>query len=368
MFDKNTSIANYSPSQRLFRAFEKAENGGKISLGFLGGSITMGCNASTVDKRYVNIIAQWWKDKFPKAEVSFVNAGIGATTSEFAAARVYDDMLRYQPDFATIEFSVNDSDTDHFKETFEGTVRQILKYETQPALIVINNLFYNTGENAQRVHNEVAKHYDLPIVSVRDHIYPLIQSGEAVLSDYTKDMLHPEDKGQAMIAELVIFMLEKQYADYNNGVIAPEFEMPRPVTANTYENSVRYRNQDIAPELNGFTADTSADNGITDIFKHGWTAEAKGSSIKFKVSGQNIAIQWRRTINKPAPIAKAVLDGCEEKAVILDANFDEDWGDLICLTDILEKGTSGEHTLEITITDEGKSGSSFYLVSVIAGE
>lgn len=67
-----------------------------------------------------------------------------------------------------------------------------------------------------------------------------------------------------------------------------------------------------------------------------------------------------------APIAKAVIDGEEENAIILDANFEQNWGDCLYLQDLLVAGEKKIHTLDITIisVDEA-SDVDFYLVSVI---
>ena len=143
--------------------------------------------------------------------------------------------------------------------------------------------------------------------------------------------------------------------------------LPAPLTVNAYEDSVRYRNDNSTPVLDGFTADASEQRDITDCFKKGFTASKEGASITFKVSGSCIAVQFRKTIHKPAPIAAAIIDGDESNAVKLDANFDETWGDKLELYTLLEHGENKEHTVQIKITEAGDADmSEFYLVSVIA--
>ncbi|MDY5882624.1 MAG: SGNH/GDSL hydrolase family protein, partial [Roseburia sp.] len=106
---------------------------------------------------------------------------------------------------------------------------------------------------------------------------------------------------------------------------------------------------------------------ITDIFKNGWTAAKKGARITFEVEGSCIGVQYRKTIQKPAPVAELVLDGDKEHAVLLDANFEETWGDKLQLATVLDHGEAKLHKVEITIkeTHEGDK-LPFYLVSVIA--
>ena len=49
--DKSISIVNKGSLSFLGNAFKKAETKGRLSVVYLGGSITQGCNASTEDKR-----------------------------------------------------------------------------------------------------------------------------------------------------------------------------------------------------------------------------------------------------------------------------------------------------------------------------
>lgn len=79
-----------------------------------------------------------------------------------------------------------------------------------------------------------------------------------------------------------------------------------------------------------------------------------------------IAVQYRKTINKPAFIAELVLDGDTEHTVLLDGNFDEDWGDCLYLEVILNHGEMKKHTIEIKIPEtEMGNETPFYLMSLI---
>lgn len=46
-------------------------------------------------------------------------------------------------------------------------------------------------------------------------------------------------------------------------------------------------------------------------------------------------MQFRRTIQRPAPQAQLVMDGDTAHPILLDGNFDEDWGDSLALTPVL---------------------------------
>ena len=85
------------------------------------------------------------------------------------------------------------------------------------------------------------------------------------------------------------------------------------------------------------------------------------------MEGTCLAVQYRKSVKKPAPIARAVVDGDEEHAVLLDANFEEDWGDCLFLQDLLIHGPAGPHSVDITLVETHENDAvPFYLVSLIA--
>lgn len=362
-------IVNRGNWHRLKECMKKAKQGEKIVTGFLGGSITQGSLSSLPELCYAYLVYEWWKKKFPQSEIQFINAGIGGTTSQFGAARVKEHLLKYHPDFILIEFAVNDEDTQFFEETYEGLIRKTYGDALKPAVLLMNNVRYDNGTNAEERHMKVARAYDLPMVSMKSAIWPDIASGRLSGESLSPDGLHPGDRGHRLVAQVIITFLEKVLAEIDveeTEAFFAEAFLPSPITANAYENAVRYQNDNAKPELGGFLADSSPQNGITDIFKKGWTACRKGDKIRFEVEGTEIAVQYRKSVSKPAPTAKAVVDGKEDDAVILDGNFDEDWGDCLYIDTIARHSKAGKHTVELEIVKAHEDDAvPFYLVSVI---
>lgn len=358
------AILNVGNTKRIQNVMSRAENGEDITIGFIGGSITMGSGASNNDHCYAKLVYDWWCKKYPNANITFVNAGIGATTSQFACARVEEDLLQYEPDFVVVEFSVNDESGDISKDSYESLLRMILSAKNQPAVMVLNMVSYDTGNNVQNMHNEIAKAYELPIVSMKESVFEEILLGKLKASDVSGDNLHPNDSGHRYGAKIVTNFLEKvkqgTYTTTNAYVI------PEKISVCVGMTLTRYNNTNSSPVLKGFVADTREQNGITDVFKRGFTAKNVGDSITFEVTGGNISIQYKRTNTLGAPKAIAILDGKEEKAIALDGNFVNGWGDWIYMHNLLMNGDNAKHTVEIRITESGEK--DFNLVSVIAGE
>lgn len=123
--------------------------------------------------------------------------------------------------------------------------------------------------------------------------------------------------------------------------------------------------QDNEAILDGFLVDPIEKKGMLDIFKNGWTAAHTNDKISFEIECSCLAVQYRKSVQQPVPKAKAVIDGDEEHAVILDGNFTEDWGDCLYLEPLLNHAEKKVHRIEITVTDAKDIVRPFYLVSLI---
>ncbi len=363
LIDYSVAVSNKGNNYRMKKLMARAEAGEKLNIAFLGGSITQGSVATRPELCYAYRVFEWWKDKFPQAEFTYINAGIGGTTSQFGAARAAEDLLSYEPDFVIIEFSVNDDPNEHFMETYEGLVRKVYTYRTEPAVMLVHNVFYNNGANSQLMHSRIGRHYGIPSVSMQSTVYQAVVSGRIPNRDITPDDLHPNDAGHELVASVITYGLEEIMKAQPDGE-PPRF--PEPLTANAYEDSVRYRNINSGPELAGFVKDTAQQSHITDCFKYGWTAGNTGDAISFEVEGSCIAVQFRKSVRLPAPVAEIVIDGDESTRMILDANFDETWGDKLELYTVMEHGENKKHKVDIRLIEtHPDDAAEFYLVSVI---
>lgn len=362
MIDFEKGIVNPGNPAAVKRVMTRAGAGEPVTIGFIGGSITQGSLSSTPQTCYAWLVYRWWAEKF--SNVGCINAGIGGTTSQFGVARVEEDLLRHKPDVVFIEFSVNDSPTELFEETYEGLVRCVLA--SGSAVVLIHNVCYDTGFSAEDVHLRIGKHYDLPCVSMRSTIYPKILSGEIPNRDITPDDLHPNDAGHALVAGVVTHLLDRIYEQ--NDFIWEQTALPAPLTPNDYEHSVRYQNCNAAPVAAGFVPDRTPQEHITQMFRRGFTAWNVGDSITFEIESTGIAVQYRKSVRKPAPIAKVYVDG-EESPVTLDANFLEDWGDCLYIDTIVTHAELKRRRVEIRIAEAHDNDAvPFYLVSVIGSK
>ena len=329
---------------RTMDIMNRAMNGEELTIGFIGGSITHGSLASTSDKCYAKRVFDWWEKNFPNAKFNYVNAGIGGTDSYYGVGRCDDDLLSENPDFVMVDFSVNDEVNGFYKETYEGLIRKIASYKTNPAVLALYNVFYDTGVTAEDYHKEICKHYNIDGISMRDTLYKDIKDGKFTRDEITPDGLHPNDKGHEELAKRVIEYLDgvkeslaKSNAKNECGCAAgakninlsrQHDALPAPITFNRFENTKRA------------------------VFNKEFATV--GEVFKFNVSCYRLGVQYRKTVNRPALIAKMIIDGDMLHPIILDGNFDEDWGDCIYLEHVLSDMAQNEH--EITLEIMAKEG------------
>ncbi len=347
-----------------FRSFfERAERGEELTVGFFGGSITQGALSSSPDLCYAALTFERLQRTYPRAALHYVNGGIGGTDSWFGVARVQTDLLQYGPDLVIVDFSVNDEPTLFYRETYEGLLRRIIYSDTRPAVLLLNNVYYDTGKTAEALHAEIGAHYKIPHVSIRNTVYQRMLRGEYQREELTPDGLHPNDLGHRLLSEEVFRALK---AASDAGECPVEGTETTPLTMNRFERTKRLTTENARPVLEGFRPDPEEKKGHLDTFKNGWIGRNRGDRITFSVQGSCIGIQYRKTVNRPAPKAKAVLDGEEENAVLLDGSFSEDWGDCLYLEPLVLGNDRKEHSVRIEITETSEQDREpFYLLSIL---
>jgi lysophospholipase L1-like esterase len=190
---------------RLSNVIAKARRGEPITLGVIGGSITVGAFATTAQNSYSGRLLAWWRERFPRCDIKLINAGLGGTGSMYGALRAQKDLLSNLPDFVVVEFAVNDNWTD--AEAFEGLVRQILDQPNFPAVLLLF-MMWEKGGNDQEMQAKVGAHYRLPMVSFRDALWPEMAAGHLKWSDCIVDDVHPTDAGHAAAARFITTMCD----------------------------------------------------------------------------------------------------------------------------------------------------------------
>lgn len=230
---------------RLASLIKKAEAGEDLVIVGFGGSITQGTN----DKTYGHLVSQWFRDTYPDINVTYYNAGIGATGSVVGAERVERDVINRNPDLVLIDFSVNDSGLDYEKEAYESFLRKILDSDSKPAVIHFAMAQFawmeNKLRNVQDMHGEICDHYGVPVFSLVDAL-----NGKLDWPEYIPDTIHPNDYGHEIIGSIIMMRLADIRANLDS-IDEPDYKMPHPVMNDGFKDIVFYGVKDITPDEMG---------------------------------------------------------------------------------------------------------------------
>lgn len=344
------SLVNEGNFGRIKAVIEKAKEGKPVTLGFLGGSITAG-SGSKDGMHYVRYVTDFWKNTFPQSEITCVNAGIGATGSILGVFRMENDVLSARPDVLVVDHSVNDNGDEarvpgSTKETYECVIRKGI---LSGAAVVPFCVCSREGNSRRDMNLEIARHYDLPFVSMYDGIFlPLIKSGMYQWTDYSADSVHPNAMGHPMLAELLInyfnVAIERKDQDENTDSVLPE-----PLFGDSYMNTEMLDGGSLFPDNYGAFK-------VADIdfyqFKGGWTSEGVGDSMVFTLKGcKKVHVAFVRNPAENSGKATVCANG---EIHVLDSYFEKGWGKYAHTAKVFESDVPKDVTLSIKPNDEGK--------------
>jgi lysophospholipase L1-like esterase len=335
------ALASPGDTARLQRVLAKARRREPVTVAVIGGSITAGQGASSTTHAYASLMAQWWRDAFPQTPITFVNAGLAATTSNYGALRAPRDLLGCHPDFVVVEFGVNDKNSPESAESVEGLVRQILRLPNSPAVVLLF-FMHKDGSNAQEWQGRVATHYQLPIISFRDAFWPDVAAGKMHYADVEDDSVHPNDRGHAAAAQFITDFLAQLRRDLPpDDRLAPIAPLPAALFSDDYAHVSLYEADALTPVHNqGWTL---------DAVHHCWWSDVPGSTIEFAIPGRRIlGMDWKQ--NGPMGTAEVCVD--DQPPVRLDAWFDQTWGGFRNTAELAGDLPPGPHRVRVTLLDD----------------
>lgn len=351
MYDKfiARSVVNKGNASGLKKAMQKAENDGQVVIGFIGGSITQGSSARRMDKTYVSLVTKWWKKKFPRTEVKCINAGIGATNSTIGAHRVEEHLLRYEPDFVVIDFTVNDggqTPKELIKDSYESLIRRIMLSSKNPGILLLF-MVKEDCTNAQEVHQEIGMHYNLPMVSLKNAVNPELEEGKFQWAEIGADIVHPNDKGHSLVAGMITNLLEKVYVDLEQNEPFQTVSEIKKLSDCTFQKGVLYNSSNLIPATYG---GWRTDNAIA--LSRGWKTTETGNPIVFEVYGKSVGILYKKfNTDNMGKVAVRVDGGTP---VILDGYYPCDWGGYAHGEIITTSTKTKKHMLEVELIEESE--------------
>lgn len=355
-----------SDERALAAVMKKAAAGENVTIAVIGGSITQGTISTgakdkTVAKKqmYAEIFRQWWVKTFPDSEITFINAGIGATDSYLAVHRVRQDVLSHNPDLVLVEFSVNDSSAMSHKISYDNLLRTLLQSENAPAVLLLF-LAQTNGATAQDIHALVGFNYQLPMLSYSSVMQELMDSGTYTAKDLSGDQVHPSALGHAMIGEMLWEYLNSIW-QLSDTLDAPEsFAFPV-VTKEKYTGNAQILDRlTLSPTDPGSFAEST----VFQQFPNSWTTKT-GGEISFTLSFRNLGLLYYCQTNGKGGQFEVLVDG--QKVQTLNADFSGGWGNYAATQECYTSDAAAEHTVTIRMAS-GSTGQEFTILGLLISE
>lgn len=333
---------------RLAKVFKKAQNGEKITVAYLGGSITQGSSAGD-GLCYSKLTTDWLMEKFPNAEIEYVRAGIGATGSYIGVFRADRDVISKNPDLVFIDFSVNDTTeyTQRNINSYDSLLRKLWNSSTSPAVVTIA-MTQEDGTSFQQYHADICRAYQIPMISYREAILDVINNGHIKWTDISDDNIHPNVTGHAVLTEIITAYLQDVIDNLDNIDTEKESDLSTPYTENKYENANM-----LVPESYTPVESTGWENNpnIFGNFGGYWTVRTKDgtfegvSPLKFEVTNAKTIGLLYGKLTTAGGTFDVLVDG--ELAKTIDSSFPDGWGSYVEAEEIIDFDEPGNHTVEI---------------------
>lgn len=333
---------------RLAKVFKKAQNGEKITVAYLGGSITQGSSAGD-GLCYSKLTTDWLMEKFPNAEIEYVRAGIGATGSYIGVFRADRDVISKNPDLVFIDFSVNDTTeyTQRNINSYDSLLRKLWNSSTSPAVVTIA-MTQEDGTSFQQYHADICRAYQIPMISYREAILDVINNGHIKWTDISDDNIHPNVTGHAVLTEIITSYLQDVIDNLDNIDTEKESDLSTPYTENKYENANM-----LVPESYTPVESTGWENNpnIFGNFGGYWTVRTKDgtfegvSPLKFEVTNAKTIGLLYGKLTTAGGTFDVLIDG--ELAKTIDSSFPDGWGSYVEAEEIIDFDEPGNHTVEI---------------------
>ncbi|MCI0661759.1 MAG: GDSL-type esterase/lipase family protein, partial [Acidobacteria bacterium] len=324
--------------------FDKLRSGKAITVAYLGGSQTAGIGASNPERTsYRVLVTEWLRKKYPKSQLTEINAAVGGTGSLYGALRARRDVIAFKPDLVLIDFAINDANEDEgsAKKAIEGLLRQLLIVPQPPEIL----LLYSTTAKRD-VRNEwcesIAAYYQVPSINLQDQLGALIDSGKVKPSDFWRDGVNPSDAGHRIYAELITNFLDEQEKLKATPIVR---NLPPPIVSDEMNYGEFKAIAEIKHDAT-WRNESSTDRTLPTILL---ASDKTGAQIEYYFEGTVIGISYR--MGPDCGIIEVLIDG--KAAPIPLAKIDCYDSTAHIGTRIIAGGLGpGEHKLTIRVTGE----------------
>lgn len=285
--------------------FAKAIKGDSVKVAYLGGSIT-----AQAGWRVYSL--NWFRQRFPEAKISEINAAIGGTGSNFGVFRLQEHVLKLKPDLVFVEFAVNDDGASEGKITrsMEGIVQQIWQQNPFIDICFIYTIkipFLEIEQKGQLpssaiVMEKVADKYNIPTINFGFEVAELVVNNQLIFKDKSKEVngvkvfspdgVHPyTENGHAVYHKVFIRSFEAMMPPKPGR--AKKHILDKPLAMNYFANTQMIGLQDVRLSDNWEiiqTKDVPSFGSFERYLEVFGKASQSGESLTVRFKGQAIGV------------------------------------------------------------------------------
>jgi lysophospholipase L1-like esterase len=285
---------------RLQQALAKLRRGETISVVAIGGSITSGHQARPpATEGWAGRVNRWLQEQAAASggAVVFHNSGASGTDSAFAAVRIQDHVLAYEPDLVIVEFAVNDQWLAQRvrQRSYEGVLRQLLADSERAVVILALNEKANPNKSTRAEEERIGGRYGLPTLAWADWVK---------LADWDRyfsggETIHPNNEGHANIAAGITGFLAAALKSLppDDGIPAVDTALPAPLVSAEFQNVTLIGGNDAAALAGGSGGWETCPAILPDEWLSrggaaltGWKTGDPAASLRIRVRGKSVGV------------------------------------------------------------------------------
>lgn len=212
----------------------------KLSVAYMGGSVTYGIGASDwKTTSYRALVTKWLRENFVDATITEYNMAVGNACSDYGVY-IADYVGELKPDLVFVEFAINDgyqiatNSLERISVQYETMIRKLREANPNCDIVAlyITDLWatFSRGNfDEVKVHEKVAAHYGVPSVNVGLWLRQeegLLSDTDAEWSEYFTDVVHPTDKGFACYAKYICKSMDSAFEKAECAMTVTNHMMP----------------------------------------------------------------------------------------------------------------------------------------------
>ncbi|MEY3897514.1 MAG: hypothetical protein RLZZ214_3035 [Verrucomicrobiota bacterium] len=351
--------------------FAKLEKGEPVTIAYYGGSITAGPG-------WRNFTLDWFRNQYPKAKITELNASLGGSGSLIGVFRADHDLVAQKPDAVFIEFSLNDvADVrDRPAEVagaLEGIIRKLRASKPDTDVCLAYTLhssgveLLNQGKFSASVslHESIAEHYGIPTIHMGVEAARMAKEDNLVFTApkspgdkdaqgrviFSNDGTHPSETGHALNGAAAIRGLEKLRSNTKSTV----HPMPKALSSIPWEKAKTIAAEGNATFSGTWDKLTAADGPgcrrfgkrFYSWFPHLYRTGTPGSSVTVRFRGTHIGIKGME-----GPDSGVVSIRMDDKTPVKQTLFTVYANAWVYVGSPLPAVPMGDHTVTWTLLDE----------------